>query len=286
MRSFELFRQYLERRYSAHTTAAYLSDLSDFKKWFEETNGEAFDPSAVTSIDVREYRRYLLNRKAKPATINRRLAALSTFFRWAKAEGLAKENPTGDVRGVQATRLAPRWLSRKEQLALLRAVHKRGKARDIAIITLLLHTGLRVSEACSLRLADLKLNKRKGELRVRGKGLKERVVPLNAEVRKALRDYLAVRPAVEHDFVFVGQRGEPLTPSGIQRLVKGYACRAGLEDCTPHVLRHTFAKNLVDSGVPLDRVAALLGHENLNTTRIYTAPSLQDLMEAVERLVK
>jgi integrase/recombinase XerC len=89
--------------------------------------------------------------------------------------------------------------------------------------------------------------------------------------------------AAEHCYVR-RQRGEPLQQSGVQRLVGEYARKAGLEDCTPHTLRHSFAKNLVDSGVPLDRVATLLGHENLNTTRIYTTPSVQDLAEAVERV--
>ena len=279
------FQAYLEQRYAQATASAYLQDVTQFFRWFEATNGEEPDPRAIGPSDIREYRRTLLNRQARPATINRRLAALSNFFRWARATGLAHDNPAQDVPGVRQTQLAPKWLSRKEQNALLRAGRKRGKRRDEAVIVVLLHTGLRVSELCNLRLPDLQLSQRKGEARVRGKGEKERVAPLNADARKALQAYLDVRPAAVHDYLFVGQRGDPMQSSGVQRLVHEYARRARFEEaCTPHTLRHTFAKNLVDAEVSLDRVAALLGHENLNTTRIYTTPSVHDLTEAVERL--
>jgi site-specific recombinase XerD len=283
----EAFQAYLEQHYAPHTVRAYLQDLAGFSIWFAASTGDTFNPQAVTPLDIREYKRYLQNQRACPATINRRLAALSTFFRWARATGLVTgDNPTADVPGVDRVKLAPKWLKRTEQLALLRKVKERGRTRDIALVTLLLNTGLRLSEVCELQLEDIiELSDRKGSLRVReGKGEKERTVPLNADARRALQTYLSNRPAADHRYVFVGQRGEPLQQSGVQRLVGEYARKAGLKNCTPHTLRHSFAKNLVDSGVPLDRVATLLGHENLNTTRIYTTPSMQDLTEAVERV--
>jgi site-specific recombinase XerD len=281
----DAFQAYLEEHYAPHTIRAYLLDLADFSTWFVSSTGDTFNPQAVTPLDIRAYKRHLQNGRARPATINRRLAALSTFFRWARAERLVTgDNPTADVPGVDEVKLAPKWLKRTEQSALLRKVKDRGRNRDIALVTLLLNTGLRLSEVCTLQLEDIiDLSERKGSLRVReGIGEKERTVPLNADARCALRAYLAKRPAADHRYVFVGQRGEPLQQSGVQRLVGEYARKAGLAGCTPHTLRHSFAKNLVDNGVSLDRVAALLGHENLNTTRIYTTPSAQDLAEAVE----
>jgi len=111
-----------------------------------------------------------------------------------------------------------------------------------------------------------------------------RKVPLNADVRKALKAWLEVRPEVDHDFLFVGQKKGPLGVQGIQRMVRKYARLAGLEGVTPHALRHTFGKNLVDAGVSLDRVARLMGHSSLDITAIYTRPGPEDLENAVERI--
>ena len=183
------------------------------------------------------------------------------------------------------------WLDRKEQYALRRTAEKDGNRRNLAIILLLMNTGLRVSEVAGLRLDDLQLSERKGEVTVRGKGLKVRTVPLNADVRKALRDYLAKRPKAEHDAVFVGQKGDPLGKLGIEyqiatlgRLSGFVGSNGAAERLTPHMLRHTFAKNLVDQGVGLDQVAMLMGHRSLTTTARYTKPSKQDLAKAVEKL--
>lgn len=149
----------------------------------------------------------------------------------------------------------------------------------------MLHTGLRVSEVSNLRLGDISISPRKGEVIVRGgKGEKFRTVALNSNVRKALQAYLSERPCVDHDYLFIGQKGKPVRPPGIYYLIKKYAYDARIDSVSPHTLRHTFGKNLVDAGVSLDRVAMLLGHKNLDTTRIYTTPSEADLQEAVERI--
>ena len=112
--------------------------------------------------------------------------------------------------------------------------------------------------------------------------MKPRSIPLSVHVRKALQDYLTIRPDVDEDDLFLGQRG-PLSEWGIHAIVKKYAYQARLEDATAHTLRHSFAKNLVDAGTPLDQVATLLGHESLDTTRIYTQPSERDLERAVRQ---
>jgi integrase/recombinase XerD len=187
---------------------------------------------------------------------------------------------------VEEVRPAPKWLDKNQQYALLRAVQERGLARDVALVTLMLHTGLRVSEVAHLKLADVDISPRKGMLSVRGgKGGKYRSVPLNADARKALGAYLEERLAIKDgDCLFVGQRREPLGAPGIYYLIQRYAYDARLEGVTPHTLRHTFGKNLVDAGVSLDRVAQLLGHESVDTTRIYTTPSEQDLQREVEKV--
>jgi len=271
---------------SEQTIKSYSSDLKLFAEWFYETNSEELTPQSITPIDLREYKRYVLeDRGFKPATVNRRLASISAFCKWTQEQGLVDANPCDEISIVPEVRTAPKWLTKREQYALIRAVQKANRSRDETLIMLMLHTGLRVSEVSNLRMADISISARKGEVAVRaGKGEKFRTVPLNLNVRNALQAYLSVRPSVDHDYLFVGQKEERLRSPGIYYLIKKYAYDARIEAISPHTLRHTFGKNLVDGGVPLDRVATLLGHESLNTTRIYTTPSASDLQEAVERI--
>ena len=299
MDAFDRFVAHLRARDRAERTVdSYIRDLRAFARWFEQTNGEEFSPERVTPLDVREYRQHLVQRGRKPATVNRKLAALRVFFAWARREGLVSANPTEDIRLVPQVESPPRWLSRQEQYALRREVQAavqlaerktdvaRFRARrDAACIALMLNAGLRVEEVSLLRMDDLELNARSGKVVVRkGKRGKYREVPLNAEVRKALRAYLEVRPETDEPRLFLSQTGQPLGTRAIQRAVERLARRAGLEGVTPHVLRHTFGKNLVDAGVSLDRVATLMGHSSLDTTAIYTRPGEQDLAQAVEKI--
>ena len=296
------FEEYLlENDKAVLTVKGYLSDLRCFVRWFEQTNGETFTLQAVTPTDVREYRQFLLVVEIHKAnTVNRRLASLATLMKWAKESGQIEHDPTGNVHAVPQTNPGPRYLDKKEQYALQRAIEKDmqlarmrypkrwvSRQRDAAMVVFLLHTGLRLSEALTLQLGDVQLAERKGQVLVRqGKGGRVRTVPLNVQARKALQEWLVVRPG-SGSHVWVQVEGEPsdgLSNRSVQRVLVRIGQDAGLEHLTPHVLRHTFAKNLVDSGVGLEKVAALLGHSNLNTTRIYITPNQKDLEQAVERL--
>lgn len=264
----------------------YRSDLACFGRWFAGVNDEPFAAAAVTPSDIRDYRSYLIQEERRtPATVNRRLAALRKFFAWAKATGLVTDEPTLAVKGVEASPRAPKALEKRELDKLVRTVERHGSTRDQAIVLTLRHTGLRVSELCALRLGDVTIGERSGQVVVRsGKGSKYRTVPLNVDARRAITAYLAVRPAVSDDHLFIGQRREGLRPAAVEDLVKKYARLAGLADVTPHTLRHSFGKHLLDAGESLVAVAALLGHSRLETTAIYTHPSDRDLAHAVERL--
>lgn len=280
------FEQYLrgEKDASSATVRAYLNDMKKFFRWYHETTGEAPKLDAVGQLDVAEFKRYMLNRNQKPTTINRALVSLSVFFDWAVRQGHAAQNPAGGVKPVPEVRPAPKALGRREQLALMRAVQKGGRLRDIALVTLLLHTGLRVSEVCALTLEDVTLRERSGVLIVRfGKGSKRREIPLNATARKALKEWLDIRGEAPGP-LFTSQKNGPLSPRAVEYLISRYAYEARLEHVTPHTLRHTFCKSLVDTGESLDRVAVLAGHSNLNTTARYTQPTENDLQKAVERL--
>jgi integrase/recombinase XerC len=268
------------------TVSSYASDLRAVVRWFTAATGEAFNAATVTPTDLRDYRAHLrtVERRA-PATVNRRLAALRRFFTWAKAIGRIRELPTEGVKGIPSAPRSPKSLVKRDLDRLLRAAELDGDKRNLAIVLTLRHTGLRFGELCDLHLADLAISERKGSVRVRsGKGDKDRTAPLNNDVRQALSAYLAVRPAIADDHVFIGQRGEPLQTDAVQLIVRKYARRAGLAGVTPHILRHSFGKGLLDAGTDLVTVSRLLGHERLETTAIYTQPTAQDLEAAVARL--
>jgi site-specific recombinase XerD len=281
------FLQDLERQEtSPKTRDAYRLDLLHFTGWFSRTVGESFSPEAVTPTDVREYRGHLITvEHRQPATVNRRLAALRRFFQWAKATGLVKELPTDNVKGVASSPRAPHWLDKRDVDRLIRTVERHGNTRDLAIVLTLRHTGIRVSELSSLLLGDVEISERKGALTVRsGKGSKFRVLPLNVDARQAITAYLQVRPTVSADHLFIGQRGQGIGSRAVELLVTKYGRLAGLDDVTPHTLRHSFGKHALDAGADLVSVAALLGHQRLETTAIYTTPSQRDLEQVVEKL--
>ena len=286
---------------AALTIRGYLADLKHFSGWFEQTNREPLSPQAVTPTDIREYRQFLqVTERRKATTINRRLAALSAYLDWAVQTGQIEKNPRGKIKSVRQEEPAAQALDKKQQYALQRAIEKDlqiaslrypkrkiGRQRDASLVIFLLNTGLRLSELLALQISDVEIGERKGTLIVRqGKGNRERRVPLNGEARKALQNWLAVRPQKDSKFIWtaVEDESESLTPRSVQRILKRLGQEAGIPDLHPHLARHTFAKNLIDSGVGLEKVARLLGHSNLNTTRIYITPNERDLELAVEKL--
>jgi integrase/recombinase XerC len=287
----ELFLADLQRQEASPLTLRnYLSDLESFGGWFRSSLGQELSVKEITPTDIREYRSYLLNVKArKAATVNRHLAAIRKFCQWAHGTGRIRELPTEGVKGVAASPTAPRWLPKRDVDRLLREAERepslyKGK-RNLALLLFLRHTGLRVSELASLRLRDVESSERKGQVLVRsGKGSKQRAVPLNVDARRALEAYLKVRPTTKDDHVFIGQRDVGLKPQAIENVVKKYAARAGLSDVTPHTLRHSMAKHLLEAGEDLVTVGRLLGHERIETTARYTTPSERDLERAVSRL--
>ena len=279
---------------SEKTIHGYTTDLVQFQKWLGKR-----PLSKITEVDVREYRDHMLKEGNSPNTINRRIASIASFGDWGSTQGgIFKGNPAQYIKPVKTVELAPRWLDEEQKKKLLKAVEndlREAKERyprlwvlrkrDAVIVNVLLLTGLRVDELCSLKLSDLTLSERKGTLLVRhGKGGKQRVVNLHIEARKQLSEWLEVRPQVGNDGLFVGQTGEGIKPRLVQRLVERYADLAELKDVTPHSLRHTYARNLLDSGSSLQEVALLMGHSSLDSTARYVQPSETELQQAVDRL--
>ncbi|MDZ7413257.1 MAG: tyrosine-type recombinase/integrase [candidate division KSB1 bacterium] len=302
-KSLEQFNDYLHQQDRSRITIKnYLHDLRQFARWFEQTNGRLPTPETITPTDVKEYRAYMQTvRGYKPTTINRRLRSLRAYCRWAVEAGHITADPTAGIREVRQQRLGPKALDRTETYRLTRTLEERRQwalntkgafsghavraTRDLAIVTLLLHTGLRISELAGLKLSDVEMSERKGSLTVAGKGNKQRQVPLNADARKALQRWLEVRPKVESEALFVGRGGVPLGTRGVQAVLTDLGRRAQVEGLHPHVLRHTFATRYLEAN-PGDLVglATILGHESLETLRIYTVPNSDRLANKVEKL--
>lgn len=252
------------------TIRGYLADVSFFINWFEASKSTKFNPKAVTVADLEDYRSYLLrDRSGKPATVNRRLIALARFFKWAKNHGVISNNPAEALPRQKVQREAPKMLSGEEQQALIQAVERGGSKRDMAIIKLLLGTGIKLSELSNLLRSNVDLVKRGGVVRVEaGKGMQVREIPLSREGHQTLKWYLADFSGKGDAPLFPGRSGA-LSAIAIWELVKKYTYQARLERCTPQILRNTFARNLAEAGTPIDEVARLLGLESLDAAKIY-----------------
>lgn len=261
-----------ERGASAHTLAAYGRDLVQFASFVHSQGVTAWEQ--VTPPLARRYVANLSRRYARSA-IARQLSAVRTFFRFLYREGKVSQNPLVLVSTPRRQRRLPAFLTPDEVRMVLAAPDTstaRGK-RDRAILELLYATGMRVGELVSLRLSDVQWGE---ELRVTGKGRKERVVLMTAAAVEALRRYLQDgRPQLVRrrtaNAVFVNARGAPLSDRGVRVILDGAIHRAALaRRVSPHVLRHTFATHLLDGGADLRVVQELLGHVDLATTQIYT----------------
>ncbi|WP_180361641.1 tyrosine-type recombinase/integrase [Paenibacillus polymyxa] len=291
---FDSFLKHLdEKGLDPETIKNYKATWSKFRKWILQSDPELRDPGLATQKDIADFKRYMqahggkAGRPAKPSTMQLTFVHLNAIFRHFADKGFIPDNPVGPVEKPPAARRVPKWLSRNEQNALLRELRKDGNKRDYAIIVTLLRAGLRAHELCNLTMDDITMTPRAGVAYIRGKGFKDRDVPLNSEVRSAVGSYLSDR-AEESQYVFVSQRSNQLSVRGVQHLVEKYRDRTRIEHLTCHALRHTFGHDLVMADVDLQRVATLMGHfkedGNPNTamTEIYTTPGVEDLEAAVE----
>jgi integrase/recombinase XerD len=274
---------------SDHTLAAYRRALTHLAQWSQATYGDDFDPAQVMGRDIRDWKaRQQTIEKAAPATVNQRLVAVSRFFDWCVKQGLVRENPTQDVNSLRLPPRQPKGLPEHDLRRLLRAVHNSGNRRDIAIIEVLVGTGLRVGELLALQVGDVTINERSGKVTVRkGKHGGFREVPLTRDVRHALEGYLDIHPGKNNPDapLWMGARGPLSSRSSIVRILDKYAYQAKIEPLKPHALRHTFASRYLAANPDDVRgLAALLGHANLNTVMIYTEPGLDDLVERMERV--
>jgi site-specific recombinase XerD len=265
---------------TAKTVDSYRSDWLGLAAWWVEKQGTPFDAANLDGAVARHFKSSLVDGQMSPATINRKLVFLKRYSDWLRAERLMDEDTWRGLRGVEPvsqTPRRPRPLSDLEVRRFLRVIDGRAGVRDQAIIYTLLQTGLRVSELVALRREQLSLQSRSGHVTVeeaRGGRLRERRIPVGAEARRRLRTYLDERG--DHDGVlFEGERG-PLTANGVQRMMRKY-CGFAQVRVSPQTLRHTFATGwLHEHADDLAGLADLLGHETIETTRLYLAGGADD----------
>jgi integrase/recombinase XerD len=297
------------------TVRTYLRVVKNFVAW-RMSDRQINDSSSVTvgRLDLADYRESLRQRGLKASSINLYLAALDTWLEWAIETNQRADNPAARLRRIKTTtsQRAPVALSRRDVSKLLdEAARTRHAARDGALVTLLVQTGLRVGEVCHLQWCDIDVGERAGHVMVRaGKGNKDRVVPLAVDTRKALWSYAqTLDPTLSVSSsdrsprfdglmatrfttwmtergtqpVFLSQKQRAIATQTVWELITTLAHRAGTK-ASPHTLRHTFGTELVRRGAALTVVANLLGHSSITTTQRYTQPSDADVAQAVDLL--
>jgi integrase/recombinase XerC len=285
----ERFEQELARASaSIHTIDGYSRDLRQF---LEFVSPPEMTPPAASEIDlllVREWMADLYKHGLDVMSVRRKLAALRSFFRYLVREGVVANNPARLARTPKAPKRLPEVPSAETVNTLLDGVAS-GKAerpfpaRDRAIFELLYGCGMRVSELVGLNLEDI--DRGEGWLRLRGKGKKERQVPLPRQAADALERYLAERPIVRDELaVILNFRGKRLTPQGVRGIIRTYATVLQSDPTLhPHSFRHAYATHLLSAGADLRAIQELLGHARLSTTQKYTQVSLTDLMAVYDK---
>ena len=268
------------RHYSPWTVGAYRIDLREFREFLLGQDGGVPAPAEITRPQVVAWGLSL--KGMKPLTIRRKYGCLSSFFSFLQDMGHCHSNPARRLPLPKVARNLPTVLTAEQVQQLLAAAET---PRDRLLLLLLLSTGLRRSEAAGITLDQLDLENR--QLRVRGKGNKERLVPLTPEVVEAIQQHLASREPTECKHIFISRvTGEPLSGGGVYKVIRPLLKLAGLDGqgITPHKLRHTFATHLVRNGVDVKTVQELLGHSDLGTTAKYLHSDGQAKQAAVARL--
>lgn len=287
-----LFGNWLEseKGYSPHTVVGYRRDLAEF-------SAGVADDTVVQAIGAADISRFVagLHGRNNPLSVARKLSALRSFFRFLRREKLIDSDPVCGIAGPKTGYSIPTFLTVDEVFSLLAAPDRsdRFMSRDRAILEMLYSTGIRVAELVSGSVDDLDFDTEM--LRVRGKGNKERLVPVGGPAIEAVHRWLADRQRlirkrlekqrpVDGEALFLNGRGGRLTSRSVERLVSTYALRVGIRQAvTPHALRHSFATHLLEMGADLRCVQELLGHASLSTTQRYTHLTIDRLAEVYDK---
>lgn len=278
----------VEKGYSPATVRAYAADLEQFQAFLLRRNKDLDTFEAIAREDATGFLAELHRQRQKKTSMARKLSTLRSFFRYLMRQRVLAQSPLAGLRNPKQESRQPRALNVDQATALMDAPARPGPEgiRDLALAELLYGSGLRISEALSLVVDDVRTDR--GFVRVRGKGGKERLAPLSEAAKLRLREYLdqrlGVSPETAEQALFLGVRGGPLSRREAQRIVSRLAALAGVgQNVHPHTLRHSFASHLLQAGADLRSVQELLGHSRLSTTERYTHLDLRRIMEVYDK---
>ena len=273
-----------EKRYSVHTFRAYADDLQDFYE-FLSAQFEVSLPQDITPSMIRSWMASLSLVKMQPRSINRKISSLKSFFKFCLVQGLVEVNPTKAIQVLKTKKRLPSYVEQGQMDILLNTISFpdsfEGRA-DYLSISLLYQTGIRVSELVNLKISQIDHSAK--QLKVLGKGNKERIIPMNAEMLVLVNAYLNERKSILiNDGILnllVNAKGVPTNARKLYDVVKKYlSLITTSEKKSPHVLRHSFATHLTGNGAELNAVKELLGHSSLAATQVYTHNSIERLRD-------
>lgn len=277
-----------EKRYSMHTITAYEDDLNHFHSFLKLTF-EIDDFHEVRHSHLRSWVVELIEAGISPRSVNRKIACLKSFFKFLCARQQMEKNPASRLKPLKTEKKLPSFVKENEMILLLDQVKFPENffgARDKLIIELFYATGIRLAELIALKSADI--NFFDGSIKVLGKRNKERIIPVHDSLVSTIRNYQSLLQdmwgTIDHSYLLVTDKGEPLYPMMVYRTIKNYlGAVTTLSKKSPHVLRHTFATHLLNKGADLNAVKDLLGHTSLAATQVYTHNSLEKLKSVFDQ---
>jgi integrase/recombinase XerC len=293
IKDFQIYLE-VERNVSYHTQKAYIADVQEFIH-FLQGNSFIKKKDEVINIEpeaIRAYLGYLYRQKVKKVTVNRKVSSLRAFYKYLLRNGKIKKNPANMVQTPKTEKYMPTFLSVDETFQLLNAVGDKPALdlRSRAMMELFYSSGLRLSELAGLNIMDIDFHREL--VKVRGKGKKERIIPVGKTALQAIKEYLENTGELRRNFdaavfknpLFLNARGKRITTRSIARIVDEATSRSGIgRKISPHALRHSFATHLLNAGADLRSIQELLGHKSLSTTQKYTAVNINRMMEVYDK---
>jgi len=288
---YDLFLAYLqfEKRFSSHTIKAYQTDLAQFSAFLQETY-EIKQASTIDHQHIRAWIVQLLEKQLTPRSINRKLSTLKSFFQFLMKKGKLEKDPMLKVIAPKVGKRLPAFIEEAPLQRLLEDVSFGNDfvgIRDHLIMDLFYQTGIRRSELIQLQISDIDFE---GQvIKVLGKGNKERLIPINRDIRLQIETYLTLRKTTFPNILELGQlfltkKGKPLYPKLVYNLVKKYLSIVTTQEArSPHILRHSFATHLSNNGADLNAIKELLGHSSLAATQVYTHNSIERLKQIYQQ---
>lgn len=282
------FLDYLkfEKRYSQHTLLSYQNDLEQFFAYLV-SQFEAPALNKVTPLYIRSWLAELKEEGLSSKSINRKISTLRSFFKYQMKTGLLEQTPMTTVTAPRVNKRLPVFVEQKDMVTLFAHVtfsdDWKGRTERL-VLQLFYHTGMRLSELINLK--ESQLDASQSQVKVLGKGNKERILPVSAELMQALLDYVQEKPIKESGIqqVFVTEKGKALQPRSVYAFVKKHLAQVTtIQKKSPHILRHSFATHLMNNGAELNAVKELLGHSSLAATQIYTHNTIEKLKEVFQK---